>query len=82
MASDWPARGEIEFLSVTLVYLPNLPPALRDLSFNICAGEQVRYIFPVYFLMSSIQPQPNSPSDWVCLKMSLKVLDGATHTGE
>ncbi|KAG6555980.1 hypothetical protein Mapa_001920 [Marchantia paleacea] len=41
VASDWPARGEIEFLSVTLVYLPNLPPALRELSFNIYAGEQV-----------------------------------------
>ncbi|KAL2628814.1 hypothetical protein R1flu_013500 [Riccia fluitans] len=38
---DWPARGEIEFSKVTLVYLPNLPPALRELSFKVYAGEKV-----------------------------------------
>ncbi|KAL3686877.1 hypothetical protein R1sor_013186 [Riccia sorocarpa] len=41
VAPDWPSRGEIEFCKVTLVYLPNLPPALRELSFKVYAGEKV-----------------------------------------
>lgn len=39
--SDWPVQGNIEFDHVTLRYMPSLPAALQDVSFNIAAGTQV-----------------------------------------
>lgn len=37
----WPHQGWIEFQNVTLRYLPSLPPALCDVTFNIPGGTQV-----------------------------------------
>lgn len=39
--ADWPARGEISFEKVVLRYRPELPPALKGLSFSVAAGERV-----------------------------------------
>lgn len=38
---DWPSRGEISFEKVVLRYRPELPPALKGLSFSVGAGERV-----------------------------------------
>ncbi|CAK9105208.1 Multidrug resistance-associated protein 1 (ATP-binding cassette sub-family C member 1) (Glutathione-S-conjugate-translocating ATPase ABCC1) (Leukotriene C(4) transporter) (LTC4 transporter) [Durusdinium trenchii] len=40
-AANWPVAGEIEFRNVVLRYRPNLPPALKGLSFTIRGGEKV-----------------------------------------
>ncbi|XP_039119671.1 LOW QUALITY PROTEIN: ABC transporter C family member 13 [Dioscorea cayenensis subsp. rotundata] len=37
----WPLEGRIEFDHVTLRYMPSLPPALNEVSFNIEPGMQV-----------------------------------------
>ncbi|KAL3633123.1 ABC transporter C member 13 [Castilleja foliolosa] len=38
---SWPSKGDIHFQNVTLRYLPSLPPALFDVSFNIPGGSRV-----------------------------------------
>lgn len=38
---DWPFRGQIEFINVTLKYMPSLPAALHDLTFIVVGGTQV-----------------------------------------
>ncbi|KAL5986042.1 hypothetical protein ACLOJK_028032 [Asimina triloba] len=38
---DWPSQGHVKFEHVTLRYVPSLPAALHDVSFNIEAGMQV-----------------------------------------
>ncbi|KAF8915697.1 multidrug resistance-associated ABC transporter [Mucidula mucida] len=42
--STWPAQGEVAFNNVDLSYRPNLPLVLKDVSFNIKAGEKVGII--------------------------------------
>ncbi|RSH93382.1 hypothetical protein EHS25_007738 [Saitozyma podzolica] len=37
----WPSRGEITFQNVSLRYRPDLPLALRDVSFTVHPGERV-----------------------------------------
>ncbi|KAK6147863.1 hypothetical protein DH2020_018775 [Rehmannia glutinosa] len=39
--SNWPSIGDIQFQNVTLRYMPSLPPALLDVSFDIRGGSQV-----------------------------------------
>lgn len=34
-------RGELELKNLTVRYRPDLPPAIRDLSFRVRAGEKV-----------------------------------------
>ncbi|PON89299.1 ATP-binding cassette containing protein [Trema orientale] len=41
---NWPNQGQIEFHNVTLRYMPSLPAALRDITFNIEGGMQVGII--------------------------------------
>lgn len=41
----WPLEGRIEFDHVTLRYMPSLPPALNEVSFNIEPGMQVCVMF-------------------------------------
>jgi len=36
---EWPSKGKISFEDVMLVYRPGLPPAIKDVSFSINAGE-------------------------------------------
>ena len=36
--SNWPHQGQIEFLNVTLGYMPSLSDALKDVSFTIVGG--------------------------------------------
>ena len=38
---SWPARGEVQFEDVRLRYRPELPLALRGVSFTLAAGERV-----------------------------------------
>ncbi|KAJ3683780.1 hypothetical protein LUZ60_014007 [Juncus effusus] len=38
---NWPKEGIIEFQNVTLKYKPNLPPALKNVSFKIMGGKKV-----------------------------------------
>jgi ABC-type multidrug transport system fused ATPase/permease subunit len=39
--SDWPQHGKIEYVDVQLRYRPDLPLALRGVSFTIHAGERI-----------------------------------------
>ncbi|KAL8042899.1 hypothetical protein ABFX02_09G082600 [Erythranthe guttata] len=39
--SNWPSKGEIQFQNVTLRYMPTLPPALFDVTFNIHGGSRI-----------------------------------------
>ncbi|XP_024537956.1 ABC transporter C family member 13 isoform X1 [Selaginella moellendorffii] len=41
LPENWPENGEVEFENVKLVYRPELPPALSNISFKIAAGEKV-----------------------------------------
>ena len=41
LAPDWPARGAVEFVNVSLRYRPGLPLALNGLTCSIGAGEHV-----------------------------------------
>ncbi len=44
-ATDLPApRGEIELQGVTFRYVPDRPPALKDASLRVCAGERVALV--------------------------------------
>lgn len=36
----WPSRGQIDFVQVSLSYRADLPPALREVSFTIPAGQR------------------------------------------
>ncbi len=47
--STWPAQGEVAFNNVDLSYRPNLPLVLKDVSFNIKAGEKVGLLFSILF---------------------------------
>lgn len=38
---DWPLHGNIEFLNVTLQYMPSLPAALCDVTCTFAGGTQV-----------------------------------------
>ena len=38
---EWPEKGEIKFENVSFSYAKNLPAVLKDLSFEIKAGEKV-----------------------------------------
>lgn len=42
LSTDWPLHGLIEFQNVTMRYKPSLPAALRDVTFTIEGGTQVR----------------------------------------
>ncbi len=37
----WPAKGRIDFRNVTMRYRPDLPLALKDLSFSVGKAEKV-----------------------------------------
>lgn len=39
--AQWPLKGEIEFRDISLRYRPDLPPAVKNVSFQIKAGERV-----------------------------------------
>jgi ABC-type multidrug transport system fused ATPase/permease subunit len=39
--SSWPDRGEITFTNVEMSYREGLPLVLKDVSFNVRAGEKV-----------------------------------------
>lgn len=41
---NWPFHGQIEFHHVSLRYMPELPAALRDISFTVAGGTQVGII--------------------------------------
>ncbi|EDO46846.1 predicted protein, partial [Nematostella vectensis] len=41
LSSSWPTHGRIRFHNIVLVYRPGLPPALRNVSLEIHAGEKV-----------------------------------------
>lgn len=39
--SSWPAKGEVKFDHVKMAYREGLPLVLKDVSFDIKAGEKV-----------------------------------------
>merc|ERR1711939_18824 len=41
LARHWPVAGEVVFHEVSLRYRPDLPPALRSVSFRVKAGERL-----------------------------------------
>lgn len=45
----WPDKGDIKFTNVELRYREGLPLVLKDISFQINAGEKVCTVFPQYF---------------------------------
>lgn len=42
--TDWPEKGEVEFVDVHARYAPHLPPVLKGLSFKIEAGTRIGII--------------------------------------
>ena len=56
--AEWPLEGKIEFENVSLCYEPELPPALRNLSFKIEGGSKVTSVskicIPFLFELVSI----------------------------
>lgn len=49
---DWPFQGQIEFINVTLKYMPSLPAALHDLTFIVVGGTQVCSLLGLYYFLS------------------------------
>ena len=43
LPQKWPSRGEIKFQNVTLTYVKEHKPVLKNLNFTIASGEKVRY---------------------------------------
>ena len=43
--ASWPEKGEIKFTNVELAYRPGLPLVLKDITFEVKAGEKVRCHF-------------------------------------
>ncbi|KAG9294784.1 hypothetical protein G9A89_000424 [Geosiphon pyriformis] len=40
-ATSWPSKGTIQFENVVMPYLPNTPPTLKGISFEIREGEKI-----------------------------------------
>lgn len=45
---SWPEQGAIKFTAVDLRYRPGLPLVLKDVSFEVRAGEKVRFLSYVH----------------------------------
>lgn len=60
---SWPERGEIKFVNVEMSYRKGLPIVLKDVSFQINAGEKVRLAAMIRY---SFAHKSNMNSDRDC----------------